>query len=138
MIKFALYSLAIAHQPHPNYPCRSIAHATCSATKSDSTTCVSNARYTTAERGIFPNATEILRCQRAYPKRRMVEPRQIFCSKSSAFHAHNAIKTCQSNEQYYLRHGQPIRIAGTPVAADAFVGVGEIMDDKRVAPKRLM
>jgi tRNA pseudouridine55 synthase len=49
------------------------------------------------------------------------------------------------NEHYYLRHGQPIRIASAPksglvrlYAADAFVGVGQILDDGRVAPKRLM
>jgi len=47
---------------------------------------------------------------------------------------------------YYLRRGQPVLVPHAPTAGwvrifaggDRFVGVGEVLDDGRVAPRRLM
>ncbi len=50
------------------------------------------------------------------------------------------------DSSYYIRQGQPVQISGAPEEgwvrlydeAEAFMGVGEIMDDGRVAPRRLV
>jgi tRNA pseudouridine55 synthase len=47
---------------------------------------------------------------------------------------------------YYLRRGQPVLVPHAPTegwvrifaGGDRFVGVGEVLDDGRVAPRRLM
>ena len=47
---------------------------------------------------------------------------------------------------YYLNHGQAVRVPGSPAFGmvrlydqnDTFIGIGEMTDDARVAPKRLM
>ncbi len=47
---------------------------------------------------------------------------------------------------FYLRRGQPIQVAGSPLSGNVklrssagdFIGVGEIIDDGRVAPRRLL
>jgi tRNA pseudouridine55 synthase len=50
-----------------------------------------------------------------------------------------------ADSSFYMRQGQPILVPNAPVDgwvrlydADGFIGVGEIMDDGRVAPRRLM
>lgn len=51
-----------------------------------------------------------------------------------------------SDMAFYLRQGQPVRVAGAPITGrvriyddkDSFIGVGEMLDDGRVAPKRLI
>lgn len=51
-----------------------------------------------------------------------------------------------TNAAYYLRNGQPVRLPGTPeegwvsLYCDGgdFIGVGEVLDDRRVAPRRLI
>ncbi len=49
------------------------------------------------------------------------------------------------DSSFYLRQGQPVLVPNAPVEgwvrlydADGFIGVGEILDDGRVAPRRLM
>lgn len=49
------------------------------------------------------------------------------------------------NVAYYLKQGQPVVVSGAPTGglvrlydADGFLGIGKILDDGRVAPKRLM
>ncbi len=50
------------------------------------------------------------------------------------------------DSSYYVRQGQPVQISGAPEAgwvrlydeSETFMGVGEIMDDGRVAPRRLV
>lgn len=50
------------------------------------------------------------------------------------------------NSTYYVRQGQPVQVARAPTSGwvrlfandDHFIGVGQIMDDGRVAPKRLL
>jgi len=50
------------------------------------------------------------------------------------------------DSSYYIRQGQPVQISGVPEDgwvriyddAEEFVGVGEILDDGRVAPRRLV
>jgi len=50
------------------------------------------------------------------------------------------------NAAYYLRHGQPVRCPGAPVEGDvlvfeeggAFLGIGAMDDEGRVAPRRLI
>ncbi len=50
------------------------------------------------------------------------------------------------NSTYYVRQGQPVQVAKAPTSGwvrlfannDNFIGVGQIMDDGRVAPKRLV
>lgn len=49
------------------------------------------------------------------------------------------------NVAYYLKQGQPVVISGAPTAGlvrlyedSGFLGIGKILDDGRVAPKRLM
>ncbi len=49
------------------------------------------------------------------------------------------------DSSFYIRQGQPVLVPNAPVDgwvriydADGFIGVGEIMDDGRVAPRRLM
>lgn len=56
-----------------------------------------------------------------------------------------AIKLSE-NSSYYIRQGQAIQVARAPTSGwvrlftsdDRFIGVGQIMDDGRVAPKRLL
>lgn len=56
-----------------------------------------------------------------------------------------AIKLSE-NSTYYVRQGQPVQVAKAPTSGwvrlfannDRFIGVGQIMDDGRVAPKRLV
>ena len=50
-----------------------------------------------------------------------------------------------ADSSFYIRQGQPVLVPNAPVDgwvrlydADGFIGVGEIMDDGRVAPRRLM
>jgi tRNA pseudouridine55 synthase len=50
-----------------------------------------------------------------------------------------------ADSSFYMRQGQPVLVSNAPVDgwvrlydADGFIGVGEIMDDGRVAPRRLM
>ncbi len=50
-----------------------------------------------------------------------------------------------ADSSFYMRQGQPVMVPNAPVDgwvrlydADGFFGVGEIMDDGRVAPRRLM
>lgn len=50
------------------------------------------------------------------------------------------------NSTYYVKQGQPVQVAKAPTSGwvrlfasnDCFIGVGQIMDDGRVAPKRLL
>ncbi|MGD8782888.1 MAG: tRNA pseudouridine(55) synthase TruB [Thioalkalispiraceae bacterium] len=50
------------------------------------------------------------------------------------------------NSTYYVRQGQPVQVAKAPTSGwvrlfasnDSFIGVGQILDDGRVAPKRLL
>jgi len=50
------------------------------------------------------------------------------------------------NSTYYVRQGQPVQVAKAPTSGwvrlfannDRFIGVGQILDDGRVAPKRLL
>jgi len=50
------------------------------------------------------------------------------------------------NSTYYVKQGQPVQVAKAPTSGwvrlfannDHFIGVGQIMDDGRVAPKRLL
>ena len=50
------------------------------------------------------------------------------------------------NSTYYVQQGQPVQVAKAPTSGwvrlfannDRFIGVGQIMDDGRVAPKRLL
>ena len=47
---------------------------------------------------------------------------------------------------FYLRRGQPIQVLGSPLSGNVklrssggdFIGVGEVIDDGRVAPRRLL
>jgi tRNA pseudouridine55 synthase len=50
-----------------------------------------------------------------------------------------------ADSSFYMRQGQPVLVPNAPVDgwvrlydADGFIGVGEVMDDGRVAPRRLM
>lgn len=50
------------------------------------------------------------------------------------------------NSTYYVRQGQPVQVAKAPTSGwvrlfasnDSFIGVGQILEDGRVAPKRLL
>ena len=50
------------------------------------------------------------------------------------------------NSTYYVRQGQAVQVAKAPTSGwvrlfannDRFIGVGQILDDGRVAPKRLL
>lgn len=50
------------------------------------------------------------------------------------------------NSTYYVRQGQPVQVAKAPTSGwvrlfasdDHFIGVGQVLDDGRVAPKRLL
>jgi tRNA pseudouridine55 synthase len=51
----------------------------------------------------------------------------------------------EANAAFYMRQGQPILVAHAPTHGwvriyghDRFLGVGEIQDDGRVAPRRLI
>jgi len=51
-----------------------------------------------------------------------------------------------SDSTYYMKQGQPVQVPNAPTGGrvrlydnkEVFIGVGEILDDGRVAPKRLM
>jgi tRNA pseudouridine55 synthase len=51
-----------------------------------------------------------------------------------------------TSEQFYMLQGQPVQIPGSPNdgvvrmygESGSFLGIGEILDDGRVGPKRLI
>ena len=51
-----------------------------------------------------------------------------------------------ASEQFYMLQGQPVQIPGSPTdgvvrmygESGSFLGIGEILDDGRVGPKRLI
>ena len=58
---------------------------------------------------------------------------------------HWPMASLQEDMAFYFTRGQAVRVAGTPsegrlrvYAGSRFLGVGEIIEDGRLAPKRLM